>query len=148
MVEVEGAEDLRRRWSRERGTEGELDAVLAAVRAMHDAGFRHRDLNLGNLLVSGDPPEGFVVDLDGGSWDEGPLDAAARAASLRRMERSYARVFREPGPLGPRGRDLIWERYARGDPARGAAILRRRWTGRVEVAWHRLGWGRRKGGAP
>lgn len=146
VVAIEGAEDLRRKWSRRGAGDAELDAVLETVRAMHDAGFRHRDLNLGNLLVAGDPPAGFVVDLDGGAWGRAPLGAGARSASLRRMERSYARVFPEPGPLGPRGRDRIWERYALGDAVRGSAILRRRWTGRVAVAWHRLGWGSRKRG--
>ena len=145
MEEVEGAQDLRRRWTVGRASERELDAVLSTVRAMHDAGFRHRDLNLGNLLVGGDPPAGYVVDLDGGTWGPAPLGAGARSAALRRLERSYAKLFHEPGPLGRGGRDLLWERYALGDPGRGPAILRRRWTGKVAVAWHRLGWSRGEG---
>jgi len=146
VEEIEGATDLRRRWAENEAALDELDAALATVRGMHDAGFLHRDLNLGNLLVRGSPTESFVIDLDGGRWHRGPLGSGARAASLRRLERSYVKLFGSRGPLGPRGRELFWERYAPGDLVTRRRVLRRRWTGRMAVAWHRMGWSVAGGG--
>jgi tRNA A-37 threonylcarbamoyl transferase component Bud32 len=56
-----------------------LERTGRLVRSMHDAGFEHRDLHAGNLLVRGDRI--FVVDLHRGRF-RAPLDDAARIADL------------------------------------------------------------------
>lgn len=143
VEEIPRAVDLRARWRTGRGAPGDAASVVALVRAMHDAGLRHRDLNVGNLLLrdgDGGAPEAFVVDLDGASIDPGPVPFRVRVASLRRLERSYAKVFGERDPIGPDGRDRLWALYAGSDEALGSRLRRARWTGRIAVAWHRLGW--------
>lgn len=144
---IEGAEDLGTRLARGGHPDDDLRAALDVVARMHEAGFRHRDLNLGNLLLRGRPPEAWVIDLDGGALENGPLGAWARARGLARLERSYVKRFGEAGPLGPGGGSRFWEGYAAGDPALRRSVFRLRWTGRIEVSWHRMGW-RLAGRAP
>ncbi len=143
VEEIPRAVDLRARWMTGRAGPGEAASVVALVRAMHDAGLRHHDLNVGNLLLrdgDGGAPEAFVVDLDGASIDRGPVPFRVRVASLRRLERSYVKVFGAGDPIGPNGRDRLWALYAGGDEALGSRLRGARWTGRIAVAWHRLGW--------
>lgn len=140
LERVEGAEDLRARLAREGRADEDVRAALAVVARMHDAGFRHRDLNLGNILLRGGPPEAWVVDLDGGTLGNGPLGPWVRARALARLERSYVKRFGADGPLGPDGGSRFWEMYSTGDSALRRAVLRLRWTGRLEVLWHRMGW--------
>lgn len=149
---IEGAEDLGTRLARGGHPDDDLRAALDVVARMHEAGFRHRDLNLGNLLLRGRPPEAWVIDLDGGALESGPLGPWARARGLARLERSYGKRFADAGPLGPGGGSRFWEGYAARDSVQRRAVLRLRWTGRIEVSWHRMGWrlagrARREGGA-
>jgi tRNA A-37 threonylcarbamoyl transferase component Bud32 len=67
-----------------------LRAAARIVRAMHDAGFEHADLNLGNIVLEGaqDGPRGHVVDLDRGRFAAAP-SARLRAGGLLRLLRSY-----------------------------------------------------------
>jgi 3-deoxy-D-manno-octulosonic acid kinase len=74
----------------------------AQIAAMHGAGVVHRDLNLRNLLV-GEPagePRVHLLDFDRAVVHAGAVPAPARAAALRRLDRS-ARKLRLP--LGPHG---------------------------------------------
>ncbi len=137
---IEGAEDLGTRLDRGGWADEALCAALDVVERMHDAGFRHRDLNLGNLLLRGRPPEAWVIDLDGGSLGGGPLGPWARARGLARLERSYVKRFGEAGPLGPGAGSRFWEGYAAENPVVRRAVLRLRWAGRIDVSWHRTGW--------
>ncbi len=148
---IDGAEDLTTRLI-QGGGDDDVRAALSVVLRMHDAGFRHRDLNLGNILLRGRPPEAWVIDLDGGALGSAPLGPWERARGLARLERSYVKRFGDKGPLGPDGGSRFWDGYAVGEPALRRAIARLRWTGRIEVAWHRLGWRfaggeRREGGS-
>lgn len=137
MVE---AEDLGERLAEGVRVDDDVGVALGVVARMHEAGFRHRDLNLGNLLLRGRPPEGWVIDLDGGVLEDGPLGPWARARALARLERSYVKRFGATGPLGPDGGSRFWETYPTGDSALRREVLRLRWTGRIEVLWHRVGW--------
>ncbi len=63
-----------------------------AIRAFHDAGGRHPDLHLGNLLCLSpdDDPEVWIVDLDGVRVGRRP-STAMRHQELRRLQRSLGR---------------------------------------------------------
>jgi 3-deoxy-D-manno-octulosonic acid kinase len=72
-------------------------ALATGLRRLHDAGLRHPDLNLGNVLVldaEGGPIVAFV-DLDRARLDEGPLDRRTRRRSLLRLRRSARKL--DPG---------------------------------------------------
>ena len=96
--EVEGAEDLARRAVRGAATAGDVQAVKAAVRRLHDAGIVHPDLNLGNFLLT--PGAVQIIDLDRVTFSGRPVTERLRRRALRRIERSCekltgsARLFR------------------------------------------------------
>ena len=143
--EIEGSEDLARRMLRNAATRAELVATIDAVRAMHDRGVSHPDLNLGNVLLrprADGSPEALLIDFDRATFAPGRLPFGARQAALRRLERSCAKLKGAPGPLGPGSEDLWYSTYA-GDDAELARRLAggRRW-GRLALAVHRLGWRR------
>ncbi|MBI2920356.1 MAG: phosphotransferase [Planctomycetes bacterium] len=64
-------------------------AVARAVRAMHDSGLWHADLNLQNILVT-DAGEVRIIDL-AGSKVKRPLPEAARLDNLARLYRSMVK---------------------------------------------------------
>ncbi len=119
-----------------------LDAAMGAVRKMHDIGFEHPDLNLGNLLLrrraGEDGYESFVIDLDKGRLHPGALPVALRRRALLRLERSYRKLFGERGPLDDIER--LYRAYAGGDAELAAAVTSGRTVGRWLMALHRLGW--------
>jgi len=151
---VSGATDLLAAL-RTRGPDAALGrATGATLRALHDAGLRHRDLQARNLLV----PEGFpgqggsaqpdaliVIDLDRCSIGA-PLDASERVAALARLGRSLVKT----GVLPRRGlgdrealsacRAALRAYGSLGDsgPARVLGAVARRL--RREVALHRPLW--------
>jgi hypothetical protein len=87
-------------------------AVMTFVRAMHDRGVEHRDLNASNLLWTRDGGVA-VVDLDGARLWPGPLPFAARRKGLRRLDRSWVK---ELGDAGHVERMALWhELYAADD---------------------------------
>ncbi len=145
VEEVGGAEDLLSRLRRRPPPErAELAVAAEAVRAMHDAGVEHRDLNLGNLLVAreaGGGPRGFVIDLDRAVLHDGPLPLPRRRAALARLERSWVKHLGDPGPLGA-GPRLWYELYAAGDDRLARALSAARPVGRLRLALHRLAWRR------
>jgi len=78
----------------------DLIAMLArGLRELHDAGLSHPDLNLGNVLVVSRSygTRLAFVDLDRARLGAGPVGAATRRRSLRRLRRSA-------GKLDPTGR--------------------------------------------
>jgi tRNA A-37 threonylcarbamoyl transferase component Bud32 len=98
-----------------------------AVGSLHDAGCLHRDLNLGNLLMT--PGEIHLLDLDGARL-RGFLTRRERGSNLLRLYRSLAKELAESEPLGLRERVLFLRTYARGDKR----LLRSLW-GYLRVRW-------------
>jgi hypothetical protein len=72
----------------------DISAVIAAtatlLRTLARAGARHPDLNLGNVLIEGDPPRALVIDVDRIVFDS-PGEAVAEA-NVRRLVRSATKL--------------------------------------------------------
>jgi len=70
-----------------------VTAVARAVRRMHDRGLHHRDLNVGNILLSrdGGTLAAHVIDLDRAHLGAS-VSSAARKRALRRLARSLAKI--------------------------------------------------------
>jgi|SRR5688572_21620749 len=123
------------------------EAVRAAarvVRALHDAGVEHADLNVKNLLVRAGPPDSpiqaFVIDLEK-SRRSPRLEPAAAVRNLERLARSAEKL----GLLGTHLSRADLVRFARaydGDDGLSwrdwFTAAQRRW--RTWGPWHRLGW--------
>jgi len=121
-----------------------LGSAMRAVRRMHDAGVEHRDLNLGNLLLTEEGPGGpraYVIDLDRARLHPGSLGFAARQAALRRLERSYVKLC-AAGRASDRIRDSLYSLYAADDRVLAGRLARGRSIGRGWIRLHRLGWRR------
>jgi hypothetical protein len=143
--EIEGSEDLARRVIRRAATREDVAATIAAVRAMHDRGVLHPDLNLGNILLRqsvGAPPEAFLIDFDRATFAAGPLPFPPRQAALRRLERSCAKITGSPGPWGPGTEDFWYATYAGDDADLARRLAGGRPMGRVALVLHRVGWRR------
>ncbi|NLW51429.1 MAG: phosphotransferase [Candidatus Brocadiaceae bacterium] len=89
-------------------------AAAAAVAALHEAGIRHGDLSLANLLVQGsmDAPRVFVIDFDKAS-EPGVVSWRARIGNLLRLNRSVLKWPAARSALGPRTRLRFLRAYAR-----------------------------------
>jgi len=118
-------------------------AVGRAMRRFHDAGGRHRDLHVKNVLLRPGPGglEALVVDLDraGAGAPPGPR---RRMAELMRMQRSLLKrglVAR----LGRRGIAAGFGAYVGGDRRLRAALLRHLARERLRLAVHELHYRRR-----
>jgi 3-deoxy-D-manno-octulosonic acid kinase len=98
-------------------------AAARAVRRFHDAGGRHADLHLGNLLFrerSGGC-EALVIDLDKAQVGD-PPDAARRMRELMRLYRSLCKRGAPPG-LRARAAARFLSAYCAGDRRLRAALL-------------------------
>jgi hypothetical protein len=143
--EIERSEDLARLVLRAAATREDLVATLDAVRAMHDRGVSHPDLNLGNVLLrprAEGPPEAFLIDFDRATLAPGGLPFGPRQAALRRLERSCAKLIGAPGPFGPGSEDLWYNLYAGNDAELADRLAGGRRLGRLSLAAHRAGWRR------
>ena len=98
------------------------EAAAAAIRDFHDAGGRHADLHLGNLLLCGPRAESrvLVIDLDRAVAGV-PSDAPRRMRELMRLQRSVEKRGFERA-LGPRARARFLSTYTRGDRALRRAL--------------------------
>jgi hypothetical protein len=114
-------------------------AAGAAVRRLHDAGVRHGDLHVKNLLLRevGDRTETLIVDLDRARAAAG-ADARARMAEIMRLYRSLVRRGLAD-TLGPEGCQRFLDAYTRGDPRLRAALLAHLPRERRRLARHALG---------
>jgi hypothetical protein len=123
------------------------EAVVAAARAagravarFHDCGGRHRDLQIGNLLIARASAEGadaraWVIDLDRARVGAPPAPAR-RLRELARLWRSI-RKWGLDAPLGSRGVAAFFGAYCGGDRALRRA-LRCRWpVERARLLLHR-----------
>lgn len=144
VEEVVGAQNLIERLrAKDSPSAAEIDAVVGAVRRMHDRGVEHRDLNLGNLLVRRAPAgdfQPFVIDLDRARLWDSELPLGARIRSLRRLERSTVKLFgeRPPGAFDLRRR--WYEAYAADDADLARRLDRARRANRLWIRLHRPGW--------
>jgi 3-deoxy-D-manno-octulosonic acid kinase len=110
-----------------------------AVRAFHDAGGRHADLHIKNLLVcAGEPGSVLVIDLDRARAGE-PPSPARRMRELSRLVRSLLkrRVFER---IGRAGREAFFDSYTGGDAAFGRALLAHWPREKRRVARHARGY--------
>ena len=117
-----------------------LEAAARAVRRFHDAGGRHPDLHLGNLLFrEGERAcEALVIDLDGARAGEPPA-AARRMRELMRLYRSVAkRGF--AARVGARGCARFLSAYCAGDRALRRALLAALPRERLRLARHVVSW--------
>jgi hypothetical protein len=110
-------------------------AAGRAVRRFHDAGGRHPDLHVGNLLVG--EREVHVIDLDGARVGA-PPDPAARMAELMRLYRSLRKRALLGAIGGARGGAAFLGAYTAGDRALRRALLARLPAERRRVAVHAL----------
>ena len=97
-----------------------LERSAELIRSMHDAGFRHADLNVTNLVL-GRGPEGdrmHVVDLERGRLRGGPLSDRERLASLARLLRSYEKWIAGRWRLPAREELAFLRRYCAADRTR------------------------------
>jgi tRNA A-37 threonylcarbamoyl transferase component Bud32 len=115
-------------------------AAGEAVRAFHDAGARHADLHLGNLLLRarGGGFEAWVIDLDRARI-ETPPGPRARMRELMRLHRSLVKYGLEQR-LGLRARASFFASYTQGDRGLRRALLRQLPRERARLALHALGW--------
>jgi tRNA A-37 threonylcarbamoyl transferase component Bud32 len=124
-----------RQWLREEGGNPAswgpmIHRVARALSALHGAGCRHRDLNLGNLLSA--PTGIWIIDLDGARLKP-RLRIAERGANLMRLFRSLCKESGRAEPLSSRLRVRFLRHYAGRDRRLLSELsvwLRRRW--RVE----------------
>jgi len=93
-----------------------LDATADLVRAMHEVGFLHADLNVTNLVL-GEDREGMrlhVIDLDRGRFVP-VVSGKDRVAGLARLRRSYEKWVASSWPLTPREEIRFLRRYCRSE---------------------------------
>lgn len=115
-------------------------AAGRAVRRFHDAGGRHADLHVGNLLLR-ERPSGFeciVVDLDKARLGADPTPAE-RMAELMRLFRSLVKRGHLER-VGARGCARFLSAYCADDRRLRAALLRRLDPELRKVALHRVGY--------
>ncbi|MCP3983954.1 MAG: hypothetical protein GY723_06175 [bacterium] len=112
-------------------------AAGRAVRAFHDAGGRHADLHVKNLLVrESTPPEVILIDLDRARITPG-LTPGERMSQIMRLFRSLLK--REVLPIvGTRGVATFFGAYCGQDRALRRALLRKVDRELRKVAVHAL----------
>jgi tRNA A-37 threonylcarbamoyl transferase component Bud32 len=114
--------------------------IGGAVRALHDAGVEHRDLQLGNILVSAENPRVVVVDLDRAIFHAGDVPVGRRAQNLGRLARSAHKTGLWRERLGPRERAAFAAGYARKDRQLRRQLLSYIPRESCKLAAHRLSW--------
>lgn len=116
------------------------EAAANAIRDFHDAGGRHPDLHLGNLLRCGPSAKSrvLVIDLDRAVAGL-PPDASTRMHELMRLQRSVEKRGFEHA-LGPRARARFLSAYTRGDRALRRALWANLPRELRTLRWHRLGY--------
>ncbi len=112
------------------------EAAGRAIRRFHDAGGRHRDLHLGNLLVAdgAEGPSVRVIDLDGARV--GALPSARRR--MRELMRLYRSLLKADIPDRRRLAAAALHGYCAGERELRGALLRWRGVEALRVAVHRL----------
>ena len=119
-----------------------LRALARAVRAFHDAGGDHADLNARNLVLD-DAGKGWVLDLDLGSQFPAPAPAPVRARNLARLARSWRKLDPEGRWVNARDALAFARAYGggrlRGFPPGGGAGLPRSGEDLGGALWQAFG---------
>lgn len=117
-----------------------IDAAASAVRRFHDAGGRHPDLHLGNLLLRerGAGSEALVIDLDRARVGA-PPDARLRMRELMRLYRSVVKRGHAE-QVGARGCARFLRAYCAGDRTLRRALLAQLPRERRRLARHAFSW--------
>ena len=118
-----------------------IDTLGSAVRAMHDAGLYHADLQARNVLIRRSPAgvEVFFVDLDK-STIAAPLTDSQRADNLRRLNRSILKMRLTPQAVDDDDRRRFLAAYRAGRPIFGDNIEDFLKTCRRHAAIHSIAW--------
>ena len=118
-----------------------IDVLGAAIRAMHDAGLCHADLQARNVLIRRSPAriEVFFVDLDK-STITGSLGESRRADNLRRLNRSILKMRLSPPPIDDDDRRRFLAAYRGGRPIFGDDVDGFLKTCRRHAAIHSIAW--------
>jgi 3-deoxy-D-manno-octulosonic acid kinase len=118
------------------------EAAGTALRRFHDAGGRHADLHVGNLLIQdeGSSPRMLLVDLDRARI-EPRVSARRRMAEIMRLYRSLVKR-RFHAALAPETAVHFLDAYTAGDTDLRNALLAQLPRERLRLAIHRLGYGR------
>ncbi len=111
------------------------------VRAMHQAGFLHADLNVTNLVLERGPgcETLHVLDLDRGRF-VGDLSMADRFRSLARLLRSYEKWIADRVRLTQREEVLFLMRYCGDHRERLRGLLGRLARYRARLVLRRISW--------
>jgi 3-deoxy-D-manno-octulosonic acid kinase len=121
-------------------------AAGESLRRFHDAGGRHADLHVGNLLVRplGELPRVCIVDLDRARLTP-RVPPARRLAEIMRLHRSLVKRGLD-GLVSEAAVAAFLDGYTAGDRRLRAALLAYLPRERRRLALHRLGYARRGGG--
>lgn len=115
-----------------------ITACGDVVRALHEAGVHHADLNLRNLLIAAGPsPKAWVIDLERSTLPD-PLTPRHRVENLARLLRSIEKL----GLLGSvfRRADLLRFLAAYESGARRELFLAVARRHASRAPWHRVAW--------
>lgn len=119
------------------------EAAGRALRSFHDAGGRHADLHIANLLVRGrDAMEIFVIDLDRARLGR-PPSTARRAREIARLGRSLYKHQLRPQPVDAATIECFLSAYVADDPAALRALRTRLRLESLRTALHRAGYASR-----
>jgi len=116
------------------------ESAAVAIRRFHDAGGRHPDLHLGNLLLQGRGPDArvLVIDLDR-AVAGAPCDASTRMRELMRLQRS-AEKRNFQAAMRPRTRARFLSTYTRGERTLRRGLYAHLPRELRRLRWHRLGY--------
>lgn len=120
-----------------------VEACARSVRALHDVGINHRDLNLANLLAAPAPqgPVVHVVDFDSARVGK-PLSPRRRLRALQRLYRSTVKLHPLHQPPPPLMQARWLRAYCAGNRDMERYLLQRRRSFARRARWHSLAWGR------
>ena len=113
-----------------------------SVRALHDAGFVHADLNLANLVAPHGGERGaavHVIDLEGGRF-RAHVGFGARRANLKRLLRSYEKWIAPSSPLDRRDALAFLRAYCGEEEGWLRPFLRGLAGPAARFRWRRLAW--------
>jgi tRNA A-37 threonylcarbamoyl transferase component Bud32 len=114
-----------------------IRSVGLLLRAFHQSGFFHGDLQLKNILVAGEQP--FLIDFDRSDCKK-TLSIREKTKNLLRLNRSAEKWRRVGLPITRMDRWRFFLAYAGDDKDVRKAMERALRTYSIRHLFHRLGW--------